>query len=345
MTRTELLNTLYVQTQGASLYLDHDAVRIAGAQSNGVKQLPLRRLDAIIVYGHVTISSELLARCAEDGRAVVWMSRSGRFLARADGPVRGNVLLRHAQHLACSDPARRLAIARSCVAGKVQNSRQVLLRGARDAEGDRQAAIRASADDIAAMLPAAGQAASLDELLGAEGQAARLYYQGFGLLLRAGTHIPAFTARTKRPPTDPANALLSFLYALLRTAIHGAAEQVGLDPYVGFLHGLRPGKPALSLDLMEEFRPVFADRLALTLLNRRQVQHTDFEHLPGGAVRLTEPGRKTVLGAWQQSRQRQWPHALLGRRISMSLLPAVQARILARHLRGELPGYQPWLVS
>jgi CRISP-associated protein Cas1 len=255
------------------------------------------------------------------------------------------VLLRHAQHLACADPARRLAIARCWVAGKIQNSRQVLLRGARDAQGNRQAKIREIAEAIAQVLPAVRDAAGMDELLGTEGQAARVYYQGFAQLLRAAPDIPVFTVRAKRPPTDPVNSMLSFLYGLLRTAIHGAAEQVGLDPYVGFLHGLRSGKPALALDLMEEHRPVFADRLALTLLNRRQIQTTDFEYLPGGAVRLTEAGRRTTLGAWQQSKQRQWPHQLLGRRVPAGLLPAVQARLLARYIRGELPSYLPWLVS
>jgi CRISPR-associated protein Cas1 len=141
------------------------------------------------------------------------------------------------------------------------------------------------------------------------------------------------------------NAVLSFLYGLLRAAIHGAAEQVGLDPYVGFLHAMRPGRPALALDLMEEYRPVFADRLALTLLNRRQLQRTDFEDLPGGAVRLTENGRKTTLSEWQQGKHRPWPHKLLGRRVPAILLPVVQAGILARHLRGELPSYVPWLVA
>jgi CRISP-associated protein Cas1 len=327
------------------LYLDHDAVRVAGLDSGGRQTLPLRRLDTIIVYGHVTVSSELLARCADDGRTVVWMSQSGRFLARADGPTRGNVLLRHAQHLAYEDPARRLAIARCCVAGKIQNSRQVLLRGARDAEGTPQRRVRAIAENLAAILPTARDAATLDELLGAEGQAGRLYYQGFAPLLRTRSEIPPFTLRAKRPPTDPVNAVLSFLYGLLRTTIHGATEQVGLDPYVGFLHGMRPGKPALALDLMEEYRAVLADRLTLTLLNRRQLQRADFENLPGGAVRLTEGGRKTILNEWQQSKHRQWPHKLLGRRVPASLLPVVQARILARHIRGELPSYVPWLVS
>jgi CRISP-associated protein Cas1 len=273
------------------------------------------------------------------------MTLSGRFRARADGPVRGNVLLRHAQHLAHASPARRLAVARSCVAGKIQNSRQMLLRGARDADTARQGQLRDLAESLAGQLGAARDAASIDELLGVEGSAARAYYGGFGLLLRPGDGIPPFTLRTRRPPTDPVNAVLSFVYGLLRSSIHGSAEQVGLDPYIGFLHGLRPGKPALALDLMEEYRPVFADRLVLTLFNRRQLQITDFESLPGGAVRLADDARKLVLTEWQLSRQREYPHRLLGRSVAASLLPAVQARLLARHLREELPAYMPWLAG
>jgi len=342
---TELLNTLYVQTQGAALFLDHDAVRVTAPDRPGHQALPLRRLNSIIAYGHVSISPDLLRRCAEDGRNVVWMSRSGRFVARVDGAVQGNVLLRHAQHLAHADPARRLAVARCCVAGKVQNSRQMILRAARDAEPRRQAELRAIGEELAAIIPVLPAVPGIDELLGAEGNAARLYYQGFALLLRPAEGIPPFTLRTRRPPTDPVNAVLSFVYGLLRSSIQGSAEEVGLDPYVGFLHGLRPGKPALALDLMEEYRPVFADRLTLTLFNRRQLQPVHFEQLPGGAVRLSEDGRKLVLSEWQQSRQREWPHTLLGRSVPAALLPSVQARLLARHLRGELPSYMPWLVK
>lgn len=345
MAMTELLNTLYVQTQGAALFLDHDAVRVTVPDRPGHQALPLRRLNSIIAYGHVSVSPDLLRRCAEDGRNVVWMSRSGRFLARVDGPVQGNVVLRHAQHLAHADPARRLAVARCCVAGKVQNSRQMILRSARDAEPARQDTLRRIAEDLAAIIPTLHGIPGIDELLGAEGNAARLYYQGFAALLRPAEGIPSFVLRTKRPPTDPVNAVLSFLYGLLRSSVQGEAEAVGLDPYVGFLHGLRPGKPALALDLMEEYRPVFADRLALTLFNRRQLQSGHFEELPGGAVRLSEDGRKLVLYEWQQSMQREWPHGLLGRSIPAALLSSVQARLLARHLRGELPSYMPWLVK
>lgn len=342
---TELLNTLYVQTQGASLFLDHDAVRVTVPDQPGRQSLPLRRLESIVVYGHVNVSSELLTRCADDGRPIVWMSLSGRFRTRTDGASHGNVLLRHAQHLAYASSDQRLAIARSCVAGKIQNSRQMLLRGARDASTARQNDLRELSSDLARLLPASGEAGTIDELLGIEGNAAKIYYRGFAALLRPGDSIPPFELRTRRPPTDPVNAVLSFLYGLLRSGIHGSAEQVGLDPYVGFLHSLRSGKPALALDLMEEYRPVFADRLALTLFNRRQLQGEHFDMLPGGAVQLTEDGRKLVITEWQNSRQREYPHRLLGRSIAAALLPVMQARLLARHLRSELPAYLPWLVS
>jgi CRISPR-associated protein Cas1 len=342
---TELLNTLYVQTQGASLHLDHDAVRIVSPETPGRRTLPLQRLEAIVVYGHVTVSGELLARCAEDSRPVTWMSLSGRFLARGEGPVRGNVLLRHAQHLSCANPAQRLAIARCCVAGKIQNCRQILLRGARDTQGQRKETLRELAAGHATVLEPAREAVTIDQLLGIEGNAARLYFRGLGLLVRSDLDTGGLTGRTRRPATDPPNALLSFMYGLLRSLVHGATEQAGLDPYIGFLHGIRPAKPALALDLMEEFRPVLADRLAITLLNRQQVRASHFTELPGGAVRLTDEGRRLVLTEWQRSKQREWPHQLLGRKVAAQLLPAVQSRILSRHIRGELPSYVPWIAS
>jgi CRISPR-associated protein Cas1 len=341
---TELLNTLYVQTQGASLHLDHDSLKFV-APDAPKRTLPLRRLDSIVVYGHVALSGELITRCAEDGRSVVWMSQSGRFLGRVDGRTCGNVLLRHAQHLAHANPVARLTIARCCVAGKVHNSRQVLLRGARDAEANGQVSLRSLAEDLGDLLVKVGDATDLDALMGWEGQAARLYFDGLSKMLRTPPEFALFTARIRRPPTDPVNALLSFLYGLTRGLVHGALEQVGLDPYLGFLHGLRPGKPALALDLMEEFRPIHADRLALNLLNRKQLRTEHFETLPGGAVQLTEDGRRLVLTEWQTWKTKEWPHKILGRRIPSALLPVVQARLLARHIRGELSTYMPWTIT
>ncbi|GAA3748265.1 type I-C CRISPR-associated endonuclease Cas1c [Salinactinospora qingdaonensis] len=343
---TELLNTLYVQTQGAGLYLDHDSVRIRTPEDEQRRTLPLRRLDSIVVYGHVTISSELLARCAEDGRGITWMSRGGRFKSRTEGPTRGNILLRHAQHRIYDIDEQRLPIARSFIAGKIQNSRQVLLRGARDAtDPSRQQRIRDTITTCEEYLTNAEAASSVNELMGIEGNTARIYYEAFALLLRPDNDTGTMNGRTRRPPTDPVNALLSFLYGLTRSLIHGAAEQVGLDPHLGFLHGMRPGRPSLALDLMEEFRPILADRLALTLLNRRQVRAEHFEKHSGGAVNLTEEGRTIVLTEWQRWKQRDWKHKQLKRSVPAALLPMVQARILARHVRDELPAYLPWTPS
>lgn len=339
---TELLNTLYVQTQGASLYLEGDSVRIVIPDDPRRRTLPLRRLQEIVAFGNIEISTPLLARCATDGRPVIRMSAGGRFLFRVKGPVQGNVLLRHAQHLTHADSEPCLRIAQAVIAGKVQNSRQLILRGARDVTS-HQTELRKIADRLGQALPTIPNAEDLDQLRGIEGNAGRNYFRAYSLMIRPGLDVGPFSGRTRRPPTDPINALMSFLYGLTRSLAHGAAEQVGLDPYIGFLHGLRPGKPALALDLMEELRALLADRLVLTLLNRRQVRREHFDELPGGAVQLTEEGRKLVLTEWQEWKKREWPHRLLGRRVPAALIPSVQARILARHLRGELPAYMPWV--
>lgn len=339
---TELLNTLYVQTPGTSLHLEGGTVRIVHPDQCGRKILPLARIDHIVVFGGVTITDDLLLRCADDRRTVSWLTGIGRFRARLGGPTAGNPLLRQAQHRACEIPSQRLAIAQRMIAGKIHNARQVLLRAARDASVTRQAVLRATADRHASFLPKAGQAADLETLLGIEGITARNYFAAFPAIC---PRSPDPFERSRRPPADQVNCLLSFLYAMLRVAVHGALEQVGLDPYIGYLHGVRPGKPALALDLMEEFRPLLADRLAITLLNRDELRDRDFEQLPGPAVRLTDDGRRTVLNAWQRSRDRTWPHRHLGRDVPAYLLPLIQARLIARHLRGDLDDYLPWTVN
>ncbi|GAA2341207.1 type I-C CRISPR-associated endonuclease Cas1c [Dactylosporangium salmoneum] len=341
---TELLNTLYVQTPGTSLHLDGDTVRVFHPDQTGRHLLPLVRLDHLVLFTGVTPTDDLLLRCADDGRSVSWLTSSGRFRARLVGPTTGNPLLRQAQYRAADSPDQRLHLSTAMVAGKIHNARQVLLRTARDTSGHRQTTLRASADLLATRLTLLGDAADTNAVLGVEGIAARDYFAAMPNLLTNPTEWNA-SGRTKRPPTDPLNCLLSFLYGMLRISVHGALEQVGLDPYIGLLHAVRPGKPALALDLMEEFRPLLADRLALTMLNRRELARTDFEQLPNGGYRLTETGRKTVLGAWQHSRRRDWRHAQLNRDVPAALLPLVQARLLARHLRGDLDTYQPWTVN
>ncbi|HEX5502619.1 MAG TPA: type I-C CRISPR-associated endonuclease Cas1c [Thermomicrobiales bacterium] len=339
-----IFNTLYVLTQGAYLHLDHDTVRVEVERATQVR-VPLLAIGGLVTFGNVLLSPQLLARCAEDGRAVTILDRNGRFKARVVGPTGGNVLLRRAQHAALSDPARTLAVARHVVAGKLQNERQVLLRGAREAveEEDREA-LGAAARTIAAGIAAAQWAGDLDALRGVEGAAAREYFGVFDRLVRDDRATFRMAGRNRRPPLDPINALLSFCYTLLLSDCTAALEGCGLDPQVGFLHALRPGRPALGLDLLEELRAPVADRLALTLINRRQLTAGDFEQRPGGAVSLTDAGRKRVVLAYQERKADEVPHRLLDRKLALGLVPHVQARLLARHLRGDLDYYPPFLI-
>lgn len=339
----ELLNTLYVQTQGAVLHLDHDAVRITVENETRLR-LPLQRLSGVVVFGRVSVTPYFIQRCAEDGRSLVWLTRNGRFVARVEGKVRGNVLLRRAQHLALSDKKRALSIARQIVAAKLQNSRQVLLRGAREAMSEvARDALSGSAAHLGETISGLLRLRTLDELRGAEGDAARAYFGVFGYHIKGDREAFELEGRTRRPPRDRVNALLSFLYALLRAECSAALESVGLDPQVGFLHALRPGRPALALDLMEEFRPIIADRLALTLINRRQLQADDFVLLEGGAVHLSDQGRRTVLEAYQKRKEEEVSHRALDQRVPLGLAPYIQGRLLARYLRGDLEDYPPFL--
>lgn len=336
----EVLNTLYVTTPGTSLHLDGDALRVVHADRPGRHLLPLVRLDHIVVWNGVTVTDDLMHRCAADGRSVTWLTRNGRFLARVSGPQSGSPMLRLAQYHAHDDVDHRLDLARRFVAGKLHNYRQLVLRAARDQQGSRQSGLREIAERHGTALADLRSATNLTEMLGIEGRAAREYFQGLGLLSPG-----ASSGRTRRPPTDPVNCLLSFGYGMLRVAVHGAVEQVGLDPYVGYLHGIRPNKPSLALDLMEELRPLLVDRLVMTLVNRGQVTPGHTTALPGGSVELTDSGRRLFLEQWSNARAREWPHAGVGRSVLAALIPLTQARLLARHLRGDAPGYIPWTVT
>jgi len=339
----ELLNVLYVQTQGAFLHLDSETVRVE-VERETVLRAPLLRLGGIVMFGQVSISPFLVHRCAEDGRSLVWLGRNGRFKARVEGPTRGNVLLRRAQHLALSHPEQPSRIARQIVAAKIQNSRQILLRAGRESDDESdQLPLKEAAARLAMILPRLKACDDLNEIRGAEGDAARTYFGVFGHMVRGDRAHLGPEGRTRRPPRDPVNAILSFLYALLRAECSSALEGVGLDPQVGYLHALRPGRPALALDLMEELRPVLADRLAITLVNRRQLGKSDFEGTPGGAVHLTEDGRKTVIVAYQRRKEETIQHRVLRERVPLGLVPHVQARLLARHLRGDVKEYPPFL--
>lgn len=339
-----LLNTLYVTTPQAYLHLDNDTVRIEVERETKLR-VPLHHLGGIVVFGNVLVSPALMHRLADQGQSLVLLDANGRFKARLEGPVSGNILLRRAQHEKANDGAFALRVARACVAGKLRNSRQVLLRGAREAKNEPEAAaLSRGADDLAAALRALPAVHDLDIVRGIEGEAARQYFGCINSLVRADAREDfALDGRTRRPPRDRMNALLSFLYSMLMNDCRSAVESVGMDPQLGFLHAVRPGRAALALDLMEEFRHQ-ADRLALTLVNRGQVRGDDFMLHEGGGVTLAEQGRKAVVVAWQERKQEEISHPLLEEPVALGLLPQLQARLLARTLRGDMDEYLPFLL-
>lgn len=339
----QVLNTLYVQTQGSYLRLDHETLKI-DIEGKSAAQIPLHHLGGLVVFGNVLLSPFLIHRCAEDGRSIVWLSQNGRFKARLFAPMSGNVLLRRAQHAALDCEQTTLGVARLMVAGKLQNARTTLLRAAREAtNAATEKALRAAASLHAHTIVRLPQLRYLDEVRGAEGDAARAYFSVFDAMIRTNKRAFVFGGRNRRPPRDPVNALLSFVYGMLRNECTSALEGVGLDPQVGFLHALRPGRPALALDLMEELRAPFADRFVLTLINLGQVKPGGFVVRPGGAVELTEETRKTVVVAYQKRKQDEVTHPVLKKPLPLGLVPHLQARLLARHLRGDVPHYQPFL--
>ena len=342
----QLLNTLYVTLPDAWLRLEGETV-VVEVQHEKKLQVPLHHLGGIVTFGDTMLSPQLLRRCMEDGRGVTGLDRNGRFMYRVEGSVSGNVLLRRAQHEAHGNQQFSLELARSFVAGKLQNARQVLLRGSRDSKDEKDKKIlKTAAKEMASSIQALPKKHTPQALRGQEGDATRIYFSVFTHLMRAKVRdFFAFTERTRRPPRDAVNALLSFLYVLLTYDCRSALEGVELDPQVGFFHVLRSGRPALALDTVEEFRPLLADRPALTLINREQVKASDFEKREGGAVYLNESGRKTVIAEYQRRKQDEVKHPLLKQKVPFGLLPHLQARLLARTLRGETKGYLPFLMK
>ena len=341
----QLLNTLYLTTPETYLRLDNDTLRVEVDHETRLR-VPLHHLSAVVCFGHIGLSAPLMHRLAEGGIALVLLDDNGRFKARLEGAVSGNVLLRQAQFQRVADVAFTLDMARACVAGKIKNTRQVLQRGAREAKSDDEAkTLTRLADNLAASLRALPTAASLDALRGLEGEAALQYFSGLNLLVRPDQRAAfAMDGRTRRPPRDRFNAMLSFLYAMWMNDCRSALEAAGLDPQVGFLHVLRPGRAALALDLMEEFRP-WADRLALTLINRGQLTATDFALREGGGVSLQPDARKAVVVAYQERKKDEINHPLLAQSVPLGLVPLVQARLLARALRDAAAPYVPFVAK
>ncbi len=338
----ELLNTLFVMTQGAYVRLEGETARVE-ADNQLILQAPLHHLGGIVTFGNVMMSPHLMHKCASEGRTISFLSMNGRFLARVVGPISGNVLLREQQYAAYVDRKRGADIARSMVAGKIHNQRSVLLRAAREAGSEeKKSALGEAARWLGIHLGELKEAKDVDQIRGFEGIASADYFSVFDSMIRAQRTDFKFVVRNRRPPKDRVNALLSFLYAILLNDCLGAAEGTGLDPQFGYLHALRSGKPALGLDLMEEFRPVMVDRLALNLINRQQIKPEHFDVRKGESVMLNEDGRKIVLVAYQKRKQQEVNHPMLKTKTPLGLVPHLQARILARHLRGDLRDYFPY---
>lgn len=338
-----LLNTLYVTTQGCYLHREGETVEVM-LDNEAKLRVPIHTLQGIVCFGQVSMSPPLMGLCAERQVMVSFLSKNGRFLARVQGPVCGNVKLRREQYRRADDQPLATSLAKSVVTAKVNNCRVVLQRALRehpDAEGALE--MSDSIEHLTCQIKLLESVQTLDSLRGIEGEAAKNYFAVFNHLIFTQKEDFFFHERSRRPPLDNMNAILSFLYTMLSHDVTSALEAVGLDPAVGFLHRDRPGRPSLALDLMEEFRPYLADRLALSLVNLKQINAGGFSRTETGAVTMDDTTRKAVIVAYQNRKQEEITHPFLNEKIAVGLLPYAQALLLARHLRGDMDGYPPFL--
>lgn len=335
------LNTLYLLTDGAYLHRDHQTLQVQVAQETKLA-VPIHHLSSVAVFGQAMVSPGAMELCAESGVAVTFLSMTGRLIARVDAPASGNVLLRREQFRQADSPVACAKLAKQFVAGKLRNARTLLQRAARESDApDDIAQLEKASADVAHAIQALERSDDLDVIRGHEGDAARAYFGAFSAMVRCQREVFAMRERTRRPPLDPLNALLSFVYALLLHDCVAALTAAGLDPAVGFLHADRPARPSLALDLMEEFRPLVADRLVLSLVNRRQLDGKGFCVRDGGAVEMSDATRRAVVEAYQTRKQEEVTHPLLEQPVRVAELPFLQAKLLARCIRGDLPVYPP----
>ncbi|MFZ1984003.1 MAG: type I-C CRISPR-associated endonuclease Cas1c [Desulfatitalea sp.] len=337
------LNTLFVTTQGAYLSKEGETVRVS-VEGEKRLQVPVHTLGGIVCFGRVMCSPFLMGFCAENNVGLSFLTENGRFLARVQGPVSGNVLLRREQYRRADAQDSSTDIARFFVTGKIANSRTVIQRALRD-HGDKiqQPEVQRAVDLLAESLKRVEGAAELDSVRGIEGDTARIYFSVFDHLITNQKEGFVFKGRNRRPPLDNVNCLLSFIYTLVLHDVRSALEGVGLDPAVGFLHRDRPGRPGLALDLMEEFRPFLADRLVLSLINLGQVNAKGFSTSETGAVTMTDNTRKEVIVTYQKRKQDEIHHPFLNEKVAVGILFHIQALLLARFLRNDLDGYPPFV--
>ncbi len=339
------LNTLYVTTPGSYLHRDHQTV-VVEVEKQRRAVLPIHHLDAIAVFGPVMISPGLMELCRDSGVALTFLSEAGRLVARVDAPRSGNLLLRREQFRRADRPDACASLARSFVAGKLHNARSTLLRAARESTDDVDIALfQKAANRLAEHIGELPRTTELDAIRGREGDSARVYFEVFPRLIRPARRAEfPMKGRSRRPPLDRVNALLSFTYALMTNDCVSALTAAGLDPDVGFLHTDRPGRPGLALDLVEEFRTLLADRLVLALINRQQIGPQAFRNRDGGAVELTTEGRKTLIQAYVARKREEVKHPLLETNVRVGQLSYLQAKILARHFRGDSEIYLPCVL-
>lgn len=336
-----LLNTLYLTTPETQLYKEGETVLVKIEREKRL-QVPIHHLQSIVCLGPVYLSPELMHLCLERSVAVSFLTDRGRFLGRLEGLDHSGAWLRVNQHRAHSDPSRSLSLAKTLVQGKLANQRHVLQRAARETEGERAMDLGQAAGRIQQTQAQVDRAETHDQVRGCEGEGAAIYFGVFAHLLRQQSEAFPWSGRNRRPPKDALNALLSFGYALLLSDCISALQSVGLDPALGFLHAFRPGRPALALDLMEHLRPLVADRLALTLINNQQVSAKGFRVTESGAVEMDDETRKLVITAHQQRKAQTIHHPFLGQEVPWGLVPLLEARLLARTLRGDLDEYPPF---
>ena len=336
------LNTLYVFTQGAYLRKESETV-VVRIDKQPKMRLPLLNIGAIACFGRVGMSPQLMGHCGQNGIAITYMTEHGRFLAAVNGFTPGNVLLRREQYRRADDLDSAKLIARACIIGKLANYRTVLRRGVRDQQpsiGTER--LTRIGDRIDMAIRTLNESLTLDQLRGMEGELSAEYFSVFNDLITTNRSDFVFSGRTRRPPMDRVNAMLSFLYSMLTNDLRSACEASGLDAAVGFLHRDRPGRPSLALDLMEEFRAVLVDRLVLSLINRSQVKAGGFVEDPGNGVRMDDTTRKLIVAAYKKRKQETVTHPFLNEKMTLGLVPHIQARLLARHLRGDSDVYPPF---
>ncbi len=343
------LNTLYITTDNAYLRKEQNTfvVELSSDEGNTKKafQAPIHSIENIVCFGFKPLTPQLMSFCAENNIGISYLTETGKFLARVYGEQKGNVLLRKSQYAIADDEKESLKIARNIIAAKVYNSKNLLQRHQRNHPENCSEKLINAIQILGNRLKNIKTVNCLSELRGYEGECANVYFEVFSDLLTSQKDDFKFEKRSKRPPLDPTNALLSFVYAILAIDIRSALETVGLDPQVGFLHQIRPGRPSLALDIMEEFRAYLGDRTILNLINLKQVSIKDFEFRESGEVRISENARKELLTSYQKRKQEEITHPFLGEKVTIGLLPHIQAQLLARYIRGDIIEYPPFYIK